>query len=247
MIRLIGVLALGLAAGSTAAQELPALPPADVYILGEVHDNPAHHAVQAAMVAAIAPVAIVFEMLTDEQADRIGPDTPRDAATLGPLLDWAESGWPAIEMYAPVMAAAGVAPVFGAAGAPGDLSAFGLDEPLPPDQQALREDLQRAAHCDGLPEGMLPEFVGRQRHKDALFAARTIAAFDAAGGPVVLIAGNGHARKDWGVPAAIARVRPDIVVVSVVQSEPERETVPGDVALVAPAPEGRMDPCDAFR
>ena len=41
---------------------LTALPAAaqDVVILGEVHDNPAHHAEQAAQVAAIQPRALVF-------------------------------------------------------------------------------------------------------------------------------------------------------------------------------------------
>lgn len=226
---------------------LPELPSADIYVLGEIHDNPTHHVAQAALVTAIAPRALVMEMLTDVQAARITSETPRDAATLDDLLDWSEGGWPDIAMYAPIMVAAGGAPVRGASGEAGDLRAFGLDAPLPPGEQAAREALQQAAHCDGLPEGMLPEFVGRQRFMDALFASRTIEAYDQFGGPVVLIAGNGHARSDWGVPAAIARVRPDLSVVSVIQSEPGQEILPGDVALTAEPPADRPDPCDAFR
>ena len=228
-------------AGAVAAQTLP---PADIYVLGEIHDNPDHHAVQARLVGEIAPAALVFEQLTGEQADRITPDTPRTAAALGELLDWAESGWPDIALYAPIMAAT-EAPILGAAGAPGDLSAYGLDEALPPAEQAARVALQAEAHCGALPPELLPQFVARQREMDALFAARTVAAYDAHGGPVVLIAGNGHARTDWGVPAAIARVRPELRVVALVQGE-GGETVPGTVTLQSDAPP-REDPCAAFR
>ncbi|WP_299816512.1 ChaN family lipoprotein [uncultured Jannaschia sp.] len=233
--------ALAWIAGTAGAQDLP---PADIYVLGEIHDNPAHHAVQADLVAQLGPAAILFEMLSDEQAVRIGPDTPRDAATLGPLLDWAESGWPDIAFYAPIMAASD-APILGAAGEAGDLSVYGLAAALPPEEQEARERLQAEAHCGALPEEMLPDFVARQRAIDAQFAARTLAALDAHGAPVVLIAGNGHARTDWGVPAAIARVRPDLAVVAVVQGEGD-PTVPGDVVLQA-EPQVRGDPCDAFR
>ncbi len=231
-----------LAIATTAgAQDLP---PAAIYVIGEIHDNPGHHAVQADLVARLDPEAVVFEMLSDEQAARIGPDTPRDAATLGPLLDWAESGWPDIALYAPIMAASD-AVILGAAGAAGDLSAYGLDVALSVEEQAARERLQAEAHCGALPEDMLPDFVARQRAIDAQFAARTVAALDAYGAPVVLIAGNGHARTDWGVPAAIARVRPEAKVVAVVQGEGDA-TVPGDLVLQA-APQDRGDPCDAFR
>lgn len=226
---------------SAGAQSVP---PADIYVLGEIHDNPTHHAEQARLVAEIGPTAVVFEQLSDEQADRIDADTPRDPQVLDRLLDWSESGWPDIAFYVPIIAASD-AIILGAAGAPGDLSAYGLDTALPPDQQAAREQLQADAHCGALPEALLPRFVARQRATDAQFAARTVAAFDAHGGPVVLITGNGHARTDWGVPAAIARVRPDLRVVSVVQSEGE-DTVPGDLTLQATAP-ARDDPCAAFR
>lgn len=242
MIPVLAVLALiGALPVAAAAQSLP---PADVYVLGEIHDNPEHHAVQARLVGELDPTAVVFEQLTDEQADRILPGTPRDAQVLDQILDWSDSGWPDIAMYAPIMAASD-AVILGASGVPGDLSAFELDRPLSPGEQAAREALQARAHCDALPTRILPDFVARQRATDALFAARTVAAFDAHGGPVVLITGNGHARTDWGVPAAIARVRPDLRVVSLIQGE-GGATVPGDVVTQSAAP-ARTDPCAAFR
>lgn len=244
MIRFALLLALMLA-GAGWAEEV-SLPEADIYVLGERHDNPDHHRVQADLVARIAPRAVVFEMLTPEQAERIRVGAPRDAATLGSLLDWGASDWPNIAFYAPIMAAT-TAPILGAAGAAGDLSAYALDEPLSEAEQAVREALQAEAHCGMLPPDVLPYFVASQRATDAQFAARTLAALDSHGAPVVLITGNGHARTDWGVPAAIARVRPDLRVVSVVQGEGvPGDTPPGDIVLNSAAPV-RADPCAAFR
>ena len=233
-----------LLAGAASCRELPALPEAEVYVLGELHDNPDHHRAQAAMIAAIGPAAVAFEMLAPVQAARIGPDTPRDE-TLGALLAWERSGWPDFAIYLPVFQAFD-APVVGAGGTDArDLSAYGLDEALPAAEQAEREALQAAAHCDALPADLLPSFVARQREVDARLAHATLAALDRHGPPVVLIAGNGHARTDWGVPAAIARVRPEVRVVSVIQGE-GGAVPPGDVTLTAAAPE-RGDPCAAFR
>src|SRR6056297_1570918 len=86
----------------------------DVAILGEVHDNPAHHAEQAAQVARLQPAAIVFEMLTDEQAERVTRELRGDAKALAEVLDWAESGWPDFTMYHPIFTAAPEAGIFGA-------------------------------------------------------------------------------------------------------------------------------------
>ena len=227
-----------------ALAQAPDLPPADVYVLGEVHGNPEHHANQAAIVARVDPTVVVLEQLTEDQAARIGPETARDAATLGPLLEWDDSGWPDISLYAPIMAASDAA-IRAAAGTPGDLAPYDLSTPLPPNEQAEREALQAAIQCDALPAKMLPEFVARQRALDAQFAARTLDAFDETGGPVVLITGNGHARTDWGVPAAIARVRPDVTVTALIQGD-GRTDLPGDVTVEA-EPVDRGDPCAAFR
>ncbi|UWQ22207.1 ChaN family lipoprotein [Jannaschia sp. W003] len=224
--------------------DVPALPPADVYVLGERHDNPDHHRAQAALIARIAPTALAFEMLTPAQAARIGPDTARDAA-LGARLGWEASGWPDFAMYLPVFQASD-APVVGAGGDdPRDLSAFALDAPLPGAEQAEREAEQMAAHCDALPEDLLPRFVASQRERDARLAAATLEALAEHGAPVVLVAGNGHARTDRGVPYMIRQAAPDVRVIAVIQGEGE-ELPPGDVQLTSEAPE-RGDPCDAFR
>jgi hypothetical protein len=187
-------------------------------------------------------------MLTPEQAARLeGDGFPSEPEALDSLLGWAAAGWPDVALYMPVFEAARGLPILGATGDAWDLSGYGLDDPLPPGQQEAREALQLAAHCDALPAEMLPGFVDRQRAVDARLAAAALDALDRFGPPVALIAGNGHARSDWGVPAAIARVRPDLPVVAVVQGEDGSLPPGGDVVLDAPSVANRPDPCAAFR
>jgi uncharacterized iron-regulated protein len=250
-------------AGEIATSALSDLPPADIVILGEVHDNPSHHLNQAAAITAVRPAAIVFEMLDSAQASRVTPDLLASEATLGAALGWEEAGWPDFAMYYPIFAAAGdarivagtetveaarravregAAPVFGSVA--GD---FGLDAALPETEQAARVDEQRVAHCDALPEDLLPGMVEAQRLRDAWLARAAIEAHAETGGPVVVITGNGHARRDWGVPALLARAAPDLSVLSVGQYEVEAEgTPPYDLWLVTEAVD-RPDPCDVFR
>lgn len=235
----------------------------DVAILGEVHDNPAHHAEQAARVAALAPRALVFEMLTPEQAARITPALIADAAAMEEALDWEAGGWPDFALYHPIFAAAAGARILGAkvtreaarevfetgpAAAFGDgADAYGLTAPLPEAEQAAREALQLAAHCDALPEEALPGMVAVQRLRDAVLARAAVQAMAETGGPVAVITGNGHARRDWGVPAYIARVAPDLDLFVLGQTEDGRPLEGGfDEVLSAPAVE-RPDPCAAFR
>lgn len=81
------------------SEDLTQLPQADVIILGELHDSPIHHLNQATAVAAIAPRALVFEMLSPGQVQGLTELDRMDAETLGAALGWAESGWPDFEMY----------------------------------------------------------------------------------------------------------------------------------------------------
>ncbi|HSP25936.1 MAG TPA: ChaN family lipoprotein [Saliniramus sp.] len=235
---------------------------ADIHVLGEVHDNPAHHLRQAEIVERVQPAALVFEMLTPAQA-RAAQGVPRDdAAALSAALEWEGSGWPDFNMYHPIFVAAPEAEIFGAAlpretltraRLDGAAAAFGLDAtqfglvPLDADDQAAREAEQASAHCDMLPEDLLPGMVEVQRMRDAHFARVAVDAHTQAGGPVVVITGNGHARTDVGIPAALAIARPDLEVVALGQLEMEPEgDVPFDAIAVSPGPE-RDDPCAVFR
>ena len=239
---------------------------ADIVLLGEVHDNPDHHAAQAELIRRLAPSAVVFEMLDAGQAEVANAaEAGIDPAEFGAALGWQDSGWPDFDLYAPVFAAtldvgariygaalpretvraafdSGPAEVFGQ-----DAERFGLTMPLPGDEQATREAEQMSAHCDALPGDMLPGMVGAQRLRDAAFARVTLEALDATGGPVAVVTGNGHARTDWGMPVPLARAAPGVRVLSFGQLESAPDAPPPfDAWYVTPAPE-REDPCAAFR
>ncbi|EAR52356.1 hypothetical protein OG2516_07762 [Oceanicola granulosus HTCC2516] len=230
----------------------------DVFVLGEIHDNPDHHRVQAGWVAEVAPAALVFEMLTPAQAAAAADVSRDDADALGTALGWAETGWPDFALYHPIFAAAPGAAIHGAAlgrdairRAMAEGAAAIVDPALlrpldGPTREALARE-QAEAHCDALPEAMLPGMVEAQRARDAAFAAATLRALDETGGPVVLITGTGHARTDRGVPAVIAHVRPEVEVFALGQFEAlPGGDVPFDAVSVSPPPE-REDPCAAFR
>ncbi|MEL6451277.1 MAG: ChaN family lipoprotein [Pseudomonadota bacterium] len=230
----------------------------DVLLLGEFHDNPTHHAVQADAVRIIAPKAVVFEMLTPDEAQALTNVARSPAAMRGAVGDF---HWSNIADYADILSASpvivgaalsrdqmraafsnGAAPVFGP-----EAQLYGLTTPLPEDEQDIREALQFDAHCGAMPAEMMGGMVAAQRLRDASFARSVIAALDSYGSPVVLITGNGHARMDWGVPVYLSRARPDLAVTSVGQGE--REEPPAGLYAwtlnSAPAPD-RGDPCAAF-
>jgi uncharacterized iron-regulated protein len=237
------------------------LPQADVYILGETHDNAAHHAKQADWVSDLSPKALVFEMLPAEAAANIAPELRKDEAALA-ALDWWGNASPDGVLYAPILLAAPEAKVYGAhinrettRAAMGvgiaahfgtEAEAYGLAKPLPEAEQTAREAMQLAAHCDALPAEMLPVMVDVQRLRDAGLARATAQALAETGGPVAVITGNGHARKDWGMPVYLIKAHSDVVVYSIGQGEDE--TAPEgefDHITYSPAAE-REDPCAAF-
>ena len=250
-------LALVTLLATPAVADVGPLPRADIFILGEVHDNPLHHVEQARIVTEVGPAALVFEMLSPAQATAAMTVDRADAAALAQATGWVDSGWPDFAMYAPIFAAAPNARIVGAAVPRDDLVAVmqgGAAQvpdalPLPPltdgDLAALAQE-QAEAHCGKLPEEMLPGMVSAQRLRDAAFGGAAVAAFDATGGPVVLITGTGHARIDVGVPAAIRVARPDLTVWALGQIEGEAPAeAPFDAVRVTPV-QARPDPCAAF-
>src|SRR4249919_2552978 len=123
----LGVVALAGMVGSTVACGAEPAPPdvsgvvsagrsADIVILGEIHDNPTHHATQAAVVAALRPAALVFEMIPQSLEDEVNALRERGAGRdqLAAALHWSDTGWPDFAFYASVLEAAPEARVFGA-------------------------------------------------------------------------------------------------------------------------------------
>jgi uncharacterized iron-regulated protein len=226
-------------------------------LLGEKHDNPDHHQIQAALVRAMLASgrrpAVAFEQLTADQAPALArhlASAPRDAAGLAEAVNWKRSGWPDFALYQPIVEAAlnaGVPVVAGnlgtatirsvARGEPGavppELSArYGLDRPLAPAAQARLTAEIRDAHCGHLPAARVDSMVLAQRARDATLADSLVSRADADGG--VLIAGVGHVRADHGVPLYLAARTPGapsvpIVVVAPLEAR-EGLTKPEDYA-----------------
>ena len=91
-----------------------------IVVLGEVHDNPAHHRLRAEMLKAVIPLlerrpALVLEHLREDQTatiDRLNMSIA-SSETIAPTaadvlakLDWSSSGWPAARIFEPLFEAA---------------------------------------------------------------------------------------------------------------------------------------------
>src|SRR5437899_2659866 len=164
----------GVQAGSFVAppELVDRLAAARFVLLGERHDNPAHHALQArllrGMIAAGRRPAVGFEMLSTDDASAIArylASSPKEASGLGEAVDWKRSGWPDWRLYEPIAQAALDAglPIVatnlsrvaieairrnGLAGLSGQLARqLGLELPLSPQmREAMRRELDEA-HC----------------------------------------------------------------------------------------------------
>ena len=249
-------------------------------LLGEKHDNPDSHQVQAAMLRALLasgrrPI-VAFEMLTPDEAPALArylATAPRDAAGLGPAVNWKNSGWPDWVYYQPIaqaaldagvpIVAANLAPKTARALARGQRAAlptslaerYALDRPPSAALQAALTTEIREAHCGHFPADRVDGMVLAQRTRDSALAESLLSGPD--GG--VLIAGIGHIRNDRGVPTYLRVQAPDATIATLAPLEVREEwtqpaqyaaayggTLPFDWVWFTP----RMnddDPCATFR
>ena len=193
-------------------------------LLGEVHDNAGHHRLRRDLLAALVRdgrrPAIAMEQFDREHQpalqrvqDEPAP-TPELLKTAG-RIDAQGWNWSyyepivrlALDHRLPIFAAnlsradafrvstEGAAAVLGAAAA----SALQLDKPLPDAARLKLEEVIDEGHCGQAPRNILPGMIAAQRARDAIMA-QTLQAHASA----VLIAGNGHVRRDFGVPHYLA-------------------------------------------
>jgi len=249
---LVGKIWSSEAASYISSEELvAAVTEVDYLLLGEVHDNPEHHQLQAWLVAGYpgAPrsATVGFEQIDSDRAARLDQyllEHPDNAADLGAAIAWSESGWPQWSLYEPVfqqvlnrgwrpvplMFGADKIPAVGESGfsAVLDQNAVNVLQPgtaLSAEQTAATEALMRSSHCDRLPEDYLPKMVAIQTARDAHMAWKQVEA----GPRGILIVDDGHARKDRGIPLFLRRLKPDaaIVVISMAEVVPDM-TAPAD-------------------
>jgi len=235
----------------------------DFVLIGEKHDNPDHHRLQAWLVGRMIEggrrVAVAFEMFTADQGPAISAyvrDHPKDAAGLGAAVNWPNTGWPDWDLYRPIAQAALAAGLplaaadlpratvraIGRAGE-GALTAamrqrLGELGPAAATVKAAISKEMRLSHCNMLSDAVADKMVVVQRARDAHMAASLVEAATRPGlHGAVLISGAGHARTDHGVPEFLRRMAPGRKVVSVglVESLPDHRK-PEDFAEQFSAP-----------
>jgi uncharacterized iron-regulated protein len=238
---LVGRLWQGAEARFVSVEELlEALGAARFVLLGEKHDNPDHHRLQAWLIGELAAAgrhpALAFEMFTRDKREALEAylaNHPDDADGLGPALDWSSSGWPDWSLYAPIVQAgldAGM-PILAAGlgrdtirsvarqgieslGA-AEVARLGLSRDLSAEARARLSEEIYESHCEQLPQKMVAPMVDVQRSRDAAMAASLVEGAGAEGRDgAVLIAGGGHARRDHAVPWHLGHLAPGAAVVA---------------------------------
>lgn len=246
---------------------------ADALLLGEIHDNPEHHRLQARLLqarldAGARPALLMEQFDIDQQAAL--DEARRERKDLAPLMrGW---NWP---HYQPLVAIADSArlPLLaanlprGAARpivrdgyatlAAGETQRLALDSVWDDERQRYMSGLIEASHCGKVTPVLRDGLVRAQRLRDATLADAALGKLDAG---IVFILGRGHARRDVGVPLYLAARRPGVRVLSIglvevgagktapTQYEAERvgNMLPHDILWFTPRAE-RPDPCLAFR
>jgi len=240
-----------------ASHAAPLLLTQPVVLLGEVHDNAAQHALRLAAFRALLasgarPVLAMEQIDRERQVEldavlaRWPPPHAREvvAAVGGPGWDWA--------FYTPFIALALEyrLPIVAANVGREDarrvmregLAATGFDANVPEQLLTAQAGGIQASHCGTLDAASARRMALAQIARDQLMAH--VLEQHAQRG-VVLLAGDGHARTDIGVPYwldAATRARSE----SIGFVETGNDDAPFDRRVVT-APQPRADPCLALR
>lgn len=242
-----------------------------VVLLGEVHDNVVQHRIRAEALRRLlqsgARPAIAFEQFDRERQgdiDRARREPPPEGRSLADHViaqarapkdswDWARYR-PFVEMALqydlPIVAAnlsrsaaarvarEGPGAVFAEAER-AELALDRFDDILAKHQLAVQ-----VGHCNMLPESALPGLARAQIARDAVLA-KSLRPYLERG--VVLLTGNGHARRDIGVPRHLDPAdQPRAWSIGLLEEGNEARSRQFDVALVSPA-QARPDPCAALK
>lgn len=199
---------------------LPSAAEAPIWLLGEVHDNPEGHRqrfawLQQQVMQGWRPV-IALEQFDREQQpllDKAQQECVDSACLLARVAGEQQWQWPfyspvidlALQQRLPLLAAnlsrADAGKVmrqgYRAALDEATLSRFGLDQPPAADLWAAQRKEIIDSHCGKLPQRMVDGMVQAQIARD-VWMAQVLSQH--AERSVVLLAGNGHVRRDLGVP-----------------------------------------------
>ncbi|MGO4328810.1 ChaN family lipoprotein [Cupriavidus sp. M-11] len=231
-------------------------------LLGEVHDNADGQkrrllALSSALEAGWRPAIAMEQFDRERQADidRARRERPGDAAYV--VAQAGGTGWQ-WELYTPVVALAlrydlplvaanlsradagkivrgGLDGLFDTA----ERKRLGLAAPLPADVASEQTAVLERGHCGNFPKAMLPGMLDAQAARDAVMAAAMRAYADRG---AVLIAGNGHVRRDVGAPRWLATEQGKIYSVGYLEQAGAGEVGAYDRVVLVPAHK-RPDPC----
>jgi uncharacterized iron-regulated protein len=197
---------------------------ADIVLLGELHDNRLHHQLRGQLIAQFADTkrSIVSEHIPAPSKVVFRSDTKADLEAAG--FDPEGWEWPAHQSLYDAIRAKNLTVVGGNLPKAEARKIFlqgvtGLSERMAQTyaQSRLDADAERAldrdlveGHCGQLPDKYLLRMRFAQRITDL---SLTHALLD--NRPAVLVAGNGHVRKDYGVPQILSSVNPSLKVISI--------------------------------
>ncbi|HET7158968.1 MAG TPA: ChaN family lipoprotein, partial [Burkholderiales bacterium] len=194
-------------------------------LLGEIHDNPVHHTLQAELLEAIAASGlkplVAFEQMDREHDAALQQRLTQEKTQSEDVADavrFDRTGW-TWTYYRPLVeialrfglplraanlsrkAAAQIAREGLSAITPTRIAELRLEGAWSPEREQAMREIIRHGHCGALPESAVPSMVAAQRVRDATLAESLLTSSkDGA----VLIAGNGHVRRDLGVPLYLA-------------------------------------------
>jgi uncharacterized iron-regulated protein len=253
--------------GFTAQALAAELSERPVVLLGEVHDNAVQHAVRAQALrlllqSGVRP-ALAFEQFDRAQQpeiDRLLSQPPSDGAERAvELAALGAAGWdwnlyrPYLELavqYRLRIVAANLSRAdairvakegFGAVFDAAEQRSLGLDR-LPDDLLRAQEHEVDEGHCHRMPGDMLPRLARAQIARDATLA-QAIRPYLESG--VILLTGNGHARRDIGVPRFLpADSRARVLSIGLIERDAPDPATPGAFDVVFRTPvQPREDPC----
>jgi len=245
---------------------------ADIVLLGEVHDNPVDHALRGALITAFADrhPAVVFEQFADSDTpiappaagesreawldahgfDRRGWKWPLHEPVVDAALAHARSLWGSNLSREALRSVV----MEGPSAAPAPLRRLMDEAPMDSAGVAVLDSELVASHCGQLPPSMVPGMRAAQIVRDAAMTrALLLAGAQAGQRPEWLIAGNGHVRRDLGVPRILRRAAPGarVLVLGLLERE-ESGALPSagerseyDLVIVTPRAQ-REDPCASF-
>ena len=266
------------AASATAAEAqnhakiISAVMRRDTVLFGEVHYNPAQHALRANLVRQAilqgARPAMAFEQFDRDAQPRIDTIVATRPNSADDFLDALFPGntrpkgwqWP---LYAPLieLALQYELPIIAANLSRADaikvsmsgldavfdsptLTRIGLDRAVTAHVRTEQARAIKEGHCNALPDDGIAAMASAQIARDAVLAERLRAQQDRG---VILFAGNGHTRRDVGVGYWLSGARP-FTAIGLLERGDLTINASGrfDITLVT-EPHRRDDPCIAFR